>query len=332
MKLPRRTFLQLAGGAAALGTGTAPRIAGAQAYPSRAVTMVVTFAAGGGDDILARIVAPRLSEVLGQQVIIENVGGAGGMTGAARVAKAAPDGYQLVLGGTGPFAANQTLYKNPLYNAATDFAPVVLIAEQPIALIARKDLPAGNLPEFIAFAKSNQAKMQFGSPGTGSTSHLACALLNAAIGINVAHIPYRGGAPAFQDLLAGRIDYVCPYSSTAMPYIESRNVKAIAVLSKHRAATLPDLPTAQEQGLAGFEAYQWFGIFLPRGAAPAIIQTLHDAAIAAMDTPAVRERLKELGATVVPPERRSPEYLKTFVESEIEKWAAAIKASGVSVD
>jgi tripartite-type tricarboxylate transporter receptor subunit TctC len=330
MKLPHRTFLQLVAGAAAL--GSAPQIARAQPYPSRPVTMVVTFAAGGGDDILARIVAPRLSEVLGQQVIIENVGGAGGMTGAARVAKAAPDGYQFVLGGTGPFAANQTLYKNPLYNAATDFAPVVLMAEQSIALIARKDFPASNLPEFIAFAKTNQAKMQFGSPGTGSTSHLACVLLNAAIGINVAHIPYRGGAPAFQDLLAGRIDYVCPYSSTAMPYIESRNVKPIALLSKSRVATLPDLPTAHEQGLASFDAYQWFGIFLPRGTAPAIIQKLHDAGVAAMDTPAVRERLKELGATVVPAERRSPVYLKTFVESEIEKWAAAIKASGVSVD
>jgi tripartite-type tricarboxylate transporter receptor subunit TctC len=330
MKLPRRTFLQLAGGAAAL--GTAPRIAGAQAYPSRAVTMVVTFAAGGGDDILARIVAPRLSEVLGQQVIIENVGGAGGITGAARVAKAAPDGYQFVLGGTGPFAANQTLYKNPLYNAATDFAPVVLMAEQPIALIARKDFPASNLPEFIAFAKANQAKMQFGSPGAGSTSHLACALLNAAIGMNVAHIPYRGGAPAFQDLLAGRIDYVCPYSSTAMPYIESRNAKAIAILAEHRVPSLPDLPTAHEQGLAGVEANQWFAIFLPRGTPPTIIQKLHDAAVAAMDTPAVQARLNELGTTVVPPERRSPEYLQSFVESEIEKWAAPIKASGVSVD
>lgn len=294
--------------------------------------MVVVFTAGGGDDILARILAPRLSEVLGQQVIIENVGGAGGMTGAARVAKAAPDGYQFVLGGTGPFAANQTLYKNPLYNAATDFAPVVLIAEQPIALIARKDFPAGNLPEFIAFAKASQAKMQFGSPGAGSTSHLACVLLNAAIGIKVAHIPYRGGAPAFQDLLAGRIDYMCPYSSTAMPYIESRGVKAIAILSKNRVATLPDLPTADEQGLAGFEAYQWFAIFLPKRTSPGIIQKLHDAVVATMVSPAIQQRLKELGATVVLPEQTSPQYLQTFVESEIEKWAAAIKAAGVSAD
>jgi tripartite-type tricarboxylate transporter receptor subunit TctC len=294
--------------------------------------MVVTFAAGGGDDILARIVAPRLSEVLGPQVIIENVGGAGGMTGAARVAKAAPDGYQFVLGGTGPFAANQTLYKSPLYNAATDFAPVALLAEQPIALIVRQDFPASDLPQFIAFAKANQATLQFGSPGAGSTSHLACVLLNAAIGVNVAHIPYRGGAPAFQDLLARRIDYVCPYGSTAMPYIESRSVKAIAILGRNRVAALPDLPSAGEQGLASFEAYQWFAIFLPKGTPSGIIQTLHDAAVAAMDTPAVQERLKELGAKVASPGRRSPEYLQAFVQSEIEKWAAAIKASGVSAD
>ena len=323
MKSPRRTFLQLAMGAAAL--ATVPRMAEAQPWPTRPLTMVVTFAAGGGDDILARIVAPRLSEVLGQQVIIENVGGAGGMTGAARVAKAAPDGYQFVLGGTGPFAANQSLYKTPLYNAATDFAPVVLLAEQPIALIARKDLPVGNLPEFIAFAQANHASMQFGSPGTGSTSHLACVLLNAAMGIDVAHIPYRGGAPAFQDLLAGRIDYVCPYSSTAMPYIESRNVKAIAILSRNRASALPQLPTADEQGLADFEAHQWFGFFMPRETPPAIVERLRVAASTAIDTPAVRERLNELGAAVVPPERRSSQYLQSFVEREIEKWAAAIK-------
>jgi tripartite-type tricarboxylate transporter receptor subunit TctC len=330
MKFPRRAFLHLAVAAAAL--ASTPRFAGAQLYPSRPLTMIVTFAAGGGDDILARIVAPRLSEVLGQQVIIENVGGAGGMTGAARVAKAAPDGYQFVLGGTGTFAANQTLYKNPLYNAATDFEPVILIAEQPIVLIARKDFPASNLPEFIAFAKANQAKMQFGSPGAGSGSHLACTLLNAAAGINVAHIPYRGGAPAFQDLIVGRIDYVCPYSSTAMPYIQSRSVKAIALLARYRAPTLPDLATAHEQGLANFEAYQWFAIFLPKGTSPAIIERLHDATVVAMDTPAVQERLKQLGTTVVPPERRSPDYLQKFVESEIEKWAAPLRASGVAAD
>jgi tripartite-type tricarboxylate transporter receptor subunit TctC len=166
----------------------------AQEWPTRPVTLVVTFAAGSGDDLVARSFAPRLSELLGQQVVIENVGGAGGMTGASRVAKAAPDGYQIVLGGTGTFAANQTLYKQPLYNAVTDFKPVVLIAEQPMVLIARKELPVDNLKDFIAYTKANQARMQFGSGGPGSATHLACVLLNSAIGVNVTHVPYRSAA------------------------------------------------------------------------------------------------------------------------------------------
>jgi tripartite-type tricarboxylate transporter receptor subunit TctC len=291
--------------------------------------MVVTFAAGGGDDILARVIAPQLSENLGQQVIIENIGGAGGMTGISRVAKATPDGYNFVLGGTGTFAANRTLYKSVPYNTATDFAPVVLIAEQPILLMGRKDLPVNNLPEFIVYATANQAKMQFGSPGAGSSSHLACMLLNAAIGIDVTHVPYRGGAPAYQDLLAGRIDYLCPYSSTAISQIQSNAVRAIAILTKNRLPTLPNLASADEQGLANFEAYQWFALFLPKATPAPIVQKLHDAAVAAMNTPVVRERLRDIGATVVAPERRSPEYLEQFVAREVEKWAAPIKAANI---
>jgi len=214
----------------------------------------------------------------------------------------------------------------------SDFVPVVLVAEQPILLIARKDLPASNLPEFIAYSKANQAKMQYGSPGAGSTSHLACVLLNAAVGVDVTHIPYRGGAPAYQDLIAGRIDYLCPYSSTAIPQIGSKAVKPIAILTKSRLPTLPNLASAQEQGLPNFEAYQWFALFLPKGTPAAIVQKLHDATVAAMDTPAVQGRLTELGVTVVAPERRSPKYLQKFIESEIEKWAAAVKASGVTAD
>jgi tripartite-type tricarboxylate transporter receptor subunit TctC len=254
------------------------------------------------------------------------------MTGVARVAKAAPDGYQFVLGGTGTFAANQTLYKNPLYNAANDFAPVALLAEQPVVLVARKDLPAANLPEFIAYARANQANMQYGSPGAGSTSHLACVLLNAAVGINVAHIPYRGGAPAFQDLIAGRIDYVCPFSSAAIPQIESKAVKPIAVLSKQRLPILPNLASTHEQGLANFEVYQWLALFLPKGTPAAIVQKLHDAAVRTIETPFVQERLKALGTTLAAPERRSPEYLQSFVASEIEKWADPIRSAGISAD
>jgi tripartite-type tricarboxylate transporter receptor subunit TctC len=322
---PTRMIVALA----ALMAATAP--SPAQNWPTRPITMVVAFAAGSGDDVFARIVAPRLSELLGQQVIIENVGGAGGMTGTSRVAKAAPDGYQFVLGGTGTFGANQTLYKNPLYNAATDFTPVALVVEQPMLLITRKDLPANNLQEFIAYAKANQGKMQFGSGGAGSATHLACVLLNQAIGVNITHVPYRAAALATQDMIGGRIDYVCPIASTAIPHIEGNTAKAIAIL-KTRSPILPNLASAQEQGLAGFEAYFWDAFFLPKGTPQAIVKKLHEATIAAMETPAVQARLKEIGAEVVAPDRRSPEYLQKFVEREIEKWAGPIKAANISAD
>jgi tripartite-type tricarboxylate transporter receptor subunit TctC len=204
MKLLRRRFLHLTAGAVALGLASQPSPIQAQDWPTRPVTMVVPFAAGGATDIVARLLSPRLSELLGQQIIIENVGGAGGTTGTARVAKAPPDGYQVVLGNVGTHAHNQTLYKRLPYDAVRDFAPVVLIADLSIVLLTRKDFPAENLPEFIAYAKSNLAKLQYGSAGAGSSTHLACVLLNAAVGINITHIPYRGGAPAMQDLLAGR--------------------------------------------------------------------------------------------------------------------------------
>jgi tripartite-type tricarboxylate transporter receptor subunit TctC len=262
--------------------------------------------------------------------VIENVGGAGGMSGAARVAKAAPDGYQFVFGGASTHAINQTLYKKPLYNAATDFAPVALIAETPQVLVTRKDLPAGNLREFIAYAKSNQASMQYGSAGTGSPTHLACSLLNAVIGIDVTHIPYRGAAPTMQDLIAGRIDYQCPNTTVALPQIEAGTIKAIAILTRDRSPILPDLASTHEQGLTDFEASIWYALFLPKGTPPAIVGKLHDAAVATMETPSVQARLKDIGATVVTSERRSPEYLQKFVENEIAKWAAPITAANIT--
>jgi tripartite-type tricarboxylate transporter receptor subunit TctC len=304
--------------------------AAAESWPARPLTMVVPFAPGGGTDVLGRIVGRRLSEILAQQVIIENVGGAGGMVGSARVAKAAPDGYQFVLGSRAD-AINQTLYKNPLYNFATDLAPVVLIADQPTLLVARKDLPAADLREFITYARANQTKMQMASAGAGSTGHLDCMLLNAAIGINVTHVPYRGGGPAMQDLIAGRIDYFCTLSATAKQQVDGKLIKALVILSRDRSAMLPDLPSAREQGL-DFEATTWFGFFFPKGTPEPIIQKLHDATVAAMDTPWVQERLKEVGAVTVAPERRSPAYLQNFVLSEIEKNAAPIKAAGLAMD
>jgi tripartite-type tricarboxylate transporter receptor subunit TctC len=304
--------------------------AGAQNWPTRPLTMVVPFAAGGAGDVVARILTPRLSEILGQPIVIENVGGAGGMTGAARVAKAPPDGYQLLLGSTGTHAHNQTLYKNPLYNAIKDFAPVALVAEQPTVLITRTDLPANDLRAFIAYAKANETKMQYGSAGVGSASHLACALLNSAIGVNITHVPYRSGPGATQDVIAGRIDYQCANSAPAIPQIEGKLVKPIAILAKNRSPSLPALASANEQGLANFEAVNWNAIFLPRDTPAAIVQKLHDGVVAAMNTAIVEQRMKEVGADLVEPERRSPKYLADFVASEIEKWAAPIKAAGMS--
>ncbi|HEX4552423.1 MAG TPA: tripartite tricarboxylate transporter substrate-binding protein [Xanthobacteraceae bacterium] len=304
----------------------------APTWPAAPVSLVVPFAAGGPMDTIGRILAPRLGEILGQQVVIENVGGAGGMTGTARVAKAAPDGYQLVLGNIGTHAQNQTLYKHPLYDAAADFAPVALIAETPLVLIARPDLPADDLPGFIAYARAHEAAMQFGSGGAGSATHIACALLNAAIGISPTHIPYRGGAPAMQDLIGGRIDYLCLDTPLAMPQIESRTVKAIAILTRARARRLPALASAHEQGLTDFEASNWCALFLPKRTPAGIVRRLHDAAVGAMETAAVQEKLQQIGASVVAPDRRSPEYLQNFVTSEIARWAAPIRASGVSMD
>jgi tripartite-type tricarboxylate transporter receptor subunit TctC len=306
--------------------------ASAQDWPTRPVTMVVPFAAGGPVDVLGRILAQYLGEAIGKQVIVDNVPGGGGMTGSLRVSQAAPDGHTFVLASIGTHALNQTLSKKPLYNAATDFAPVALIADVGLVLITRKDLPASNLAEFIAYAKANQGKMQFGSGGAGTSSHIGCVLLNQTIGIDTTHVPYRGGGPAMADLIAGRVDYVCNIASTVGQAIEAKQVKAIAALTRERSPILPDLPTAHEQGLTGFDAYTWNAVFLPKGTPPALVKKFNEALVAVMENPAFRERLHTLGLIVVAPERRSPAYLQSFVENEIEKWAIPIKASGVKED
>jgi tripartite-type tricarboxylate transporter receptor subunit TctC len=304
----------------------------AEDYPSRPITMVIPFAAGGPTDVLGRVVADRMSQLLGQQVVIENVGGAGGMTGVMRVAQSPPDGYTIALGTVGTHAQNQTLYKRPLYNAATDFTPVALMAQVPLVLIARKDLPANNLQEFIAYAKANQSKMSFGSAGAGSATHLGCVLLNAAMGVDIQHVPYRGTGPAMQDLAAGRIDYLCEIVTTALPQIQGGTVKPIAMLSLDRSPVLQSLPTANESGLPKFEAYTWNAIFLPKGAPREIVNKLHDVIAETMKAPAVKDRLQGLGVMIVPLDKQSPEYLDKFVKSEIEKWAAPIRASGAEVE
>jgi len=330
MKLPRRKFLHLATGAVAL--SALPRIARAQAYPARPLTMVVPIAAGSSMDVLARILASRLSEVLGQSVIVENVSGSGGVIGTSRVAKAAPDGYQLLFAGQDIMAQNQFIYKSLPYNSKADFAPVALIVETPFVLLIRKDLPANDLQGFVAYAKRNQARMQYGSAGTGAGSHLACMLLNQTAGLDVTHIPYRGGAPAMQDLIAGRIDYQCPLIAVSLPQIESGTVKAIAVLAKERSPIMPNLLSVHDQGLTDFDTRAWFGFFVPKGTPAPIVQRLHAAAVDVMTTPSVAMKLLDNGATVVSPERRSPEYLQRFVETEIAKWGPIISAAGIKAE
>jgi tripartite-type tricarboxylate transporter receptor subunit TctC len=315
---------------AALFTSGAAAVA--QDWPLRPMTLVVPFAAGGSSDAIARIVAEGLRSKLGQPVYVENVGGAGGMLGANRVARAPPDGYQLVLGNIGTHAQNQAVYRRPLYNAATDFAPVGLVVDQTLLLLTRKDFPADNLQSFIAYARANQANLQYGSAGTGGSNHLACLLLNSAIGIDVAHVPYRSGAQALQDTLAGRIDYQCPSLPIALPQIKAGAVKALAVLSKSRSASLPELPSAQEQGLADFDVAGWYALFLPAAAPADIVQKLNRALVATLNTAEVRQRLQTIGCDLFTPDRSSPEYLRGFVAAEIAKWAAAIKASGIGLE
>jgi len=238
----------------------------------------------------------------------------------------------LLLGSTGTHAYNQTIYKKRRYDAINDFTPVALFSEQPMVLEVRKDLPASTLPEFIALLKANAGKMQYGSAGAGTTTHLACSLLNSKIGVNVTHVPYRGSAPAANDLIGGQIDYLCGNLGAAAPLIAGKQVKAIAVLSGGRTPLMPDLATAHEQGLTGFDVTTWTAFFLPKGAPRAIVDKLNEVAHATMDSPAIKARMLEIGVTGVAPERRSPEYLAKFVADEVARWEGPIKSGGLQVD
>ena len=307
-------------------------LAHADEWPVRPVTMVVPYAAGGPVDTVGRILAARLGEVLGQQVIIENVGGGGGMTGSSRVAKAAPDGYTFLMAGTSVMAMNQTLYKHPLYDAANDFSPVTLVTDSARVLITRKDFPASTLAEFVAYAKVNEAKMQYGTAGAGSGTHVCAILLDAAMGTKITHVPYRGSAQAMQDMIAGRIDFICEQISTALPQIEAKSVKAIVTLGQDRAPGLDSLPTAKEAGINGLDCGAWGAFVFPKGTPDVIVQRMALAANETVETPAVRDRLKTIGVTIPGPERRTLAYLAKFIPSEIERWVAPIKASGVTAD
>jgi len=319
----RSTRHWLLGVLAALAAAATP--AAAQDWPGRDLTLVVPFPAGGDDDILARMLAPRLAQSLGRPVNVENVAGSGGMTGATRVAKAAPDGYELLLGTSATHALSQALHKKPPYNAITDFTPVALLAEQPFVLVARKNLPGSRLEDLVAYAKANPRTIQFASAGEGSSTHLVCTMFNAAAGIHANHVAYAGGVPAMRDIVAERVDYYCPALTVAIAPISRQDVKAIAILARNRVPVLPELASAHEQGLADFSAWTWFALFLPRGVPDPVSAKMHEAALAAIGQPFVQARLKQIGADVVAPERRSQAYLQKFVEAEIAKWASDLK-------
>jgi tripartite-type tricarboxylate transporter receptor subunit TctC len=306
--------------------------ANAQDWPSRPVTLIVPYAAGGPVDTVARIMAARLSEILGQQMVIENVGGAGGLTGTVRVAKAAPDGYTLLLSGTAVLSQNPTFRKQSPYDPIADFTHVALFSDSARVLIARKDFPPNNFKEFIAYVKQNQGTLQYGSSGAGAGAHTCAILLDGAMGTKVTHVPYRGAGPAMQDLIGGRLDYMAEQISTATPQIKSGAVKAYATLGLDRGPGLDDLPTAEELGVKGLDCGAWGSFSFPKDTPRAIIERLAKASSDAIDTPAVIERFKSIGVVVTPKDRRSPEYLTKFIKSEIERWTAPIKASGVSLD
>jgi len=306
--------------------------ASAQDWPNRPLTMVVPFAAGGPMDSLARILQPTLGETLGQPIIIENVPGGGGMTGSLRVSQAAADSHLFVLASIGTHAIGYSMHSKPPYHPANDFQPVAFVADAPLLLMVKKDLPPNNLAEFIAYAKANHDKMTFSSGGTGTSSHISCVMLNQIMGVDVTHVPYRGGGPAFADVIAGRIDYICNYVSIAVPAVNEGQVKAMAMLARDRAALLPNLPTAEEQGLKDFDVSAWNAILLPKSATPAMVAKMNAAIRKALDNPALRARFDSIGLIPAAPDRRSPEYLRKFLETEIARWAAPVKASGVSND
>jgi tripartite-type tricarboxylate transporter receptor subunit TctC len=305
--------------------------ASAQDWPTRSLTLVVPWAAGGGTDVMGRIMAKRMSEILGQTVVVENIAGAGGMMGSAHVARADPDGYTFVFASRSD-AIDMTLYKHPLYNFQTDLSPVVLVADQPTVLVARSDFPVDGLSNFISYVKKNANTVKLGSAGVGSTGGIDCDLFNHQVGIGkIQEIPYRGSGPAMQDLIGRHFDFFCTISGSAAAPLQGKLVKGIAVFRRERLPSVPDVPTSFEQGV-DFEGSTWFAFFAPKGTPPAIIKKLHDASVAAMETRSVQEQLATNGTYVVAPEKRSTAYLQSIVGPEIERNGAPLKAAGISIE
>jgi tripartite-type tricarboxylate transporter receptor subunit TctC len=301
----------------------------AQDWPEKTITLIVPFAAGGGIDASARVQALTLAEVLKQGVVVENIGAAGGTVGTARAAKAEPDGYTMLIGNSGTHAYAATLYKSLPYDPVKDFEPVAMTTDSPRILLVRKDLPVNNLKEFIAYTKANQGKMQYGSAGVGSGTHLPCTLLNTVMGVNVVHVPYRGAGPAMTDLVGGRLDYMCDTIQTGAEQARGGTVKGIAVMGPRRVPII-DLPTTAEAGLDGVDATVWNGFFFPKGTPRAIVLKMNKALNAMIERPVVKQRMAEFGLTILPPEQRTPEYLASFLPQDIERWGKVIRDAGLA--
>jgi tripartite-type tricarboxylate transporter receptor subunit TctC len=298
-------------------------------YPTRSMTMVVPFAAGGPTDILGRILAQFISPILGQQVIVEDTTGAGGTIGAARVARAAPDGYTMVMGNLGTHAASLGIYKTLAYDPRTDFEPVILVASTPMVLVTRKTLPAHTLDEVIAYAKTNKGKATMGSAGIGSISHLTLLLFNHLTGADLIHVPYRGLSEATNDLLGGQIDTLFDQVVTATPHIVNDTENAIVVTIPTRSPSIPNVSSSTEAGLPALQTVAWTALFMPKGTPGAIIQRINAAVQKAMQDPTVSKRLAEIGADVPLPDQRSPDALRHLVNAEVDKWLPLIKAAGI---
>ena len=303
----------------------------AQQYPQRAITLVVPFAAGGPTDVLARVLGAHMSQTLGQTIVVEDVTGAGGTLGAARVAKAAPDGYTLVLGNLGTHAASVGLYQNLSYDPRSDFEPIMLVATTPMVLVTPKSLPVATLKDVVALA--HQRKITMGSAGTGSAAHLTLLLFASVTHTEVQHVPYRGLSQAMNDLLAGQIETMFDQVISSSPHILAGSVKPIVVTSPTRAKAIPEVPTSAEAGFPDLQTLTWTAMFAPKGTPKPIIERLNAALDLAMKDPTVARRLDELGADVPPPgEERSPQALRKLVADEVAKWVPLIRAANVAAE
>src|SRR5215468_350455 len=327
MNLPRRRFLQLAGGAVALPAMSG--LARAQSYPARTVTIIVPFAAGGPTDVCARIVGEHMARTLGQQFIIENVVGAGGTTGSTRAMRAAPDGYTIQMGQTGTHAASVALYPNLPYRPDVDFEPIGLVVVPPILIAARKDFPANDLREFMAYARANPDKLNMAHAGVGSITHFTCLMLNAMLGIRPTLVPFSGSAPAINALIAGQVDYICDPTPDIVQQLHGGTLKVYAIASPVRSPILPDIPTTIEAGLPEFQVTSWYGLFAPKGTPKPVLNKLTDALDVALDNEIVRKRLLELGCDIPDKAERGQERLAALVKSEIARWTPIIKAANV---